>query len=82
MDVKDGLTNIDAVVDDTNEPHPQWQVCRIDNKHGTRWSCCSKAFEDVGRAGGRTFIDPRWTDYELANPIPCDIDMHLYCFEQ
>jgi len=49
-------------------------------QHCNNWS--SETFDEVGRVGGRTFIDSRWTDYEQANPIPCDIKMHLYCFEQ
>ena len=39
-DVKDGTTNIYAVVDDTMVPHPTWQECRIDNNIGTNTGRC------------------------------------------
>jgi hypothetical protein len=39
-DVKDGTTNIYAVVDDTMIPHPTWQECRIDNNIGTNTGRC------------------------------------------
>ncbi len=39
-DVKDGIINIYAVVDDTKIPHPAWQECRIDNNIGTSTGKC------------------------------------------
>jgi len=41
MDVKEGVVHIYAVVDDTMEPHPEWQECRIDNNIGTNSGKCS-----------------------------------------
>ncbi len=43
MDVKDGTTNIYAVVDDTAVPHPSWQECRTDNNIGTSTGKCVEA---------------------------------------
>jgi hypothetical protein len=40
QDVKDGVTNIYAVVDDTVVPHPSWQECRTDNNIGANNGKC------------------------------------------
>ena len=39
-DVKNGIINIYAVVDDTKIPHPAWQECRTDNNIGTSTGKC------------------------------------------
>ncbi|HEY0133703.1 MAG TPA: hypothetical protein VGB85_06470 [Nannocystis sp.] len=39
-DVKNGIINIYAVVDDTKVPHPTWSECRIDNNIGTSTGKC------------------------------------------
>ncbi|MGB1278128.1 MAG: DUF4215 domain-containing protein, partial [Nannocystaceae bacterium] len=51
-----------------------------DVEHCNRWS--SKEIEDDGRLGATSLEDPRWSDYDMASPLPCGIQMHLYCFEQ
>ncbi|MBL9099657.1 MAG: VCBS repeat-containing protein [Myxococcales bacterium] len=40
QDVKDGVVNIYAVVDDTDVPHPAWAECRTDNNTGTNSGKC------------------------------------------
>jgi len=40
QDVKDGILNIYAIVDDTNLPHPAWTECRTDNNTGTNNGKC------------------------------------------
>lgn len=40
QEVKDGVVDIYAVVDDTNVPHPSWQECRTDNNTGTNDGKC------------------------------------------
>ncbi len=40
QDVKDGVINIYAVVDDTMQPHPEWQECRTDNNTGVNSGKC------------------------------------------
>ncbi|MCY1056803.1 FG-GAP-like repeat-containing protein [Nannocystis sp. SCPEA4] len=39
-DVKNGVVNIYAIVDDTMVPHPEWQECRTDNNTGTSTGKC------------------------------------------
>ncbi|MGB1013297.1 MAG: DUF4215 domain-containing protein [Nannocystaceae bacterium] len=49
--------------------------------HCQGWS--TSHFEVRGRVGLLTFVDNQWTDAEGGpQPLPCDIDNHLYCFEQ
>jgi len=48
--------------------------------HCLGWS--SSEFEDRGRAGLLNLLDGQWTDKENFNPTGCDLDNHLYCFEQ
>lgn len=43
QDVKDGIIDIYAVVDDTMVPHPTWQECRVDNNIGTSDGKCVMA---------------------------------------
>jgi hypothetical protein len=43
QDVKDGVVDIYAVVDDTMAPHPTWQECRVDNNVGTADGKCITA---------------------------------------
>ncbi|MEZ4429001.1 MAG: hypothetical protein R3A51_15090 [Nannocystaceae bacterium] len=40
QDVKDGIVNVYAVVDDTMVPHPDWQECRTDNNVGVSTGKC------------------------------------------
>jgi len=47
--------------------------------HCLGWT--SKGINDDGRVGGLTLVDAQWTDLEDFTP-PCDIENHLYCFEQ
>jgi hypothetical protein len=39
-DVKNGIVDIYAIVDDTMVPHPEWQECRVDNNTGTSTGKC------------------------------------------
>ena len=47
--------------------------------HCLGWT--SQGINDDGRVGGLTLVDAQWTDLEDFTP-PCDIENHLYCFEQ
>ncbi|MCB9570098.1 MAG: VCBS repeat-containing protein [Myxococcales bacterium] len=40
QDVKDGIVDVYAVVDDTMVPHPEWQECRTDNNVGVADGKC------------------------------------------
>ncbi|WP_434420977.1 FG-GAP repeat domain-containing protein [Nannocystis pusilla] len=39
-DIKNGIVNVYAIVDDTVVPHPEWQECRVDNNTGTSTGKC------------------------------------------
>ncbi len=50
------------------------------DEHCQNWS--TSDFQVDGRSGGLTLLDEQWTDLKQFNPTPCDVDSHLYCFEQ
>lgn len=50
-----------------------------EDQHCSNWSSL-EGFD--GRIGGTSFPDDQWSDYDLANPLPCGSKNHLYCFEQ
>ncbi|MGB1016904.1 MAG: DUF4215 domain-containing protein [Nannocystaceae bacterium] len=50
------------------------------DQHCNHWS--SKQPDDDGRIGGTSLEDASWADYDFASPLPCDVSLHLYCFEQ